>query len=54
MKIGRELNKVVHELAQLAIMSGRSIVSFSFIPDCVQDLVLKERMHDPDAVTLPT
>nr|CAB3502844.1 unnamed protein product [Digitaria exilis] len=42
-KCRREQNKVTHELAQLAIRSNHSRVSFSFVPGCIQDLVLSER-----------
>lgn len=43
-KVGREQNKITHGLAQLACRLTQSRVSFSVVPDCIQDLVLEDRI----------
>jgi ribonuclease HI len=43
-KGSREQNVVAHSLAQLAIRSRRSVVSFSFVPECVQKYVMLDRL----------
>lgn len=47
-KVERKQNRVAHELAQVACRLSQSRVSFSCVPDCVQDLVLSERLFCND------
>jgi ribonuclease HI len=47
LKIGRDQNSTAHELAQHAVRSGSSQVSFSFIPSCIQEIILKEKGLEP-------
>jgi hypothetical protein len=42
-RVSRELNRVAHELAHLAIRSKESRVSLVDIPDCIKSLVYSER-----------
>jgi hypothetical protein len=42
-KIHRQQNQIVHNLAQYAIKSCSSKVSFSSVPFCIQDLICNER-----------
>jgi hypothetical protein len=42
-KIWREQNRIAHNLANYALKSRTSKVSFSFVLLCIQDLVLNDR-----------
>jgi hypothetical protein len=42
-KIWREQNRITHNLANYALKSRMCKVSFSFVPLCIQDLVLNDR-----------
>jgi hypothetical protein len=45
-KGSREQYAAAHSLAQLAVRSRRSVVSFSFVPECVQKYVMLDRLAD--------
>jgi hypothetical protein len=42
-KTRREQNGIAHNLARFALKSRSSQISFSFVPLCIQDLVLSDR-----------
>jgi hypothetical protein len=44
-KIWREQNRIAHNLANYALKSRSSRVSFSIVPLCIRDLVLNDRYH---------
>jgi hypothetical protein len=44
-KVGRDQNDAAHKLAHHALLSRSSKSSFSFVPECIQDLVLNDRIR---------
>jgi ribonuclease HI len=49
-KTGRDQNRIAHNLAQFAMRTQSSKVSFSFVPNCIHDLVCNDRFANRNYV----